>query len=151
MMRAFDISRAVDCVRSMPDYAGLPVSLVSEMDTSLAALVAFALDRRIKRLAACELLLTLKSSTGFAQDDAFFPPGLLTKTDIADIIAAAVDRRVLLVRPELPSGRIAASSKASQVIEPAFAAAAILGCEPPSVAVGKFEKVQREMHAFLTE
>jgi len=150
MMRAHDIIRAVDCLAALDETTGLPVHLWAEGHVSMAAAVAFALERRIRRLAAAELLLTFRSCEGFVQDDAVFPPHMLLAADVADILAVGVDRPVLLANPEMPSGDTPAPRKAREVLKAAMNAAKILNSEPPEIVTGGFERIEREIHKFLT-
>ena len=150
MMRAYDIARAVDCLAALDETAGLAVSVWSEGHISMAAAIAFALERRIKRLAAAELLLTLRSSEGFVQDDAVFCPHMLLWADVADILAVATDRPMLLVNPEMPSGDVPTPRKARDVLKPLMDAAKMLKTDPPEIVTGGFERIERGIHRFLT-
>jgi hypothetical protein len=149
MMRAFDITRAVELIRSMGQYRRSPVHLWAEGHTSMAALFAFALDTRIRRLAASDLLLTYKSRTGFKQDDAVLPPGILVGADVADVIASTLKREMLLVRPQTPAGGPARDKFAREALSPAFEAAKILGASGPTIAIGSFEPTNRRILEFL--
>ncbi|MCD6404356.1 MAG: hypothetical protein J7M19_00855, partial [Planctomycetes bacterium] len=149
MMRAWDIKAAVRCIGSVKGYEKLPVALWGDGPAAMWALFAFALERRIRRLVAGDLLLTFRSSQGFAQDDSVFPPGILEGADVADILAASADRGVLLVRGRLSSGAVAKKREVREALAPAFNAAEILGTEVPRIASGGFEETGKAIERFL--
>jgi cephalosporin-C deacetylase-like acetyl esterase len=149
MMRAYDICRAVDAAREMPGCARLPVYLWAEAESSMYALFAFALDARIKRFAAADLLLTFRSRAGFVQSINIFPPRILLGADVPDIIAASLDRRILLVRPELPAGPASSPNAARRVLAPASAAAKAAGLAPPKIVIGGYETADAAVRRFL--
>jgi len=151
LMRAFDISRGVDAVKEFDGYRRLPVSMWAEGETSMVALFAFALDRRIAKFAASDLLLTLRSKEGFKQSDYILPPGMLLGADVADLIAASADRKILIARGELPSGAKVSRQEARFVLARAFAAAKAAGLAGPGIVSGGFEAVEDAVRRFLLE
>ena len=84
MMRAYDVMRGVDAVKAFRGYERLPITMWAEGEASMVALFAFALDSRIKKYAAADLLLTFKSKAGFKQSDYILPPYILLGGDVAD-------------------------------------------------------------------
>ncbi len=150
MMRAFDIVRAVDCLGAMDETAGTPVHLWAEGHASMAGALAFALEEGIKRFAAVELLLTFRSSEGFAQDDAVFVPGILQSADVCDILASGADRGILLANAQTPSGETASPAKAAEILKPLMDAANILKSPPPVIVTGGFARTEGEIGRFLT-
>jgi hypothetical protein len=127
------------------------VYLWAEREASTWGLFAFALDARIKRFAAGDLLLTFRSKKGFVQPGAIFPHGILLGADVPDVIASALERRVLIVRPELPHGPAASRAEAAKALAPAAAAARIAGLRGPKVFVGDYESTDTMIARFLLE
>jgi len=148
-MRAYDISRAVDAVRTLPGYAALHVHLWAAREASMYGLFAFALDARIKRFAAAELLLTFRSKAGFTQSRAIFPPNILFGADVPDLVAATLERPTLLVRPELPAGPAVSAGGARKALAPALQIAKVGGFATPAIVIGGYEKCDEALRRFL--
>lgn len=148
MMRAFDIIRAVDCLKTISGYARMPVYVWAEAEAATLALFAFALDSRVKRLATTDMLVTYRSKRGFTQPAAIFPPNILFGADIPDIVAATLDRRMLIARPQMPSGESDAA-KARKALAPAFDAAHVAGLGAPKLVSGGYEETEGAVRRFL--
>jgi cephalosporin-C deacetylase-like acetyl esterase len=149
LMRAFDVSRGIDAVKELAGYGRLLVSMWAEGEASMVGLFAFALDKRIKRFAAADLLLTFRSKEKFKQSDYIMPPGMLIGADVADLLATSIDREVLIARGELPSGANVSRQQARSVLAPAFAAAKTTGLAAPIIAAGGYEAVEDAIRRFL--
>jgi len=147
-MRAFDISRAVDALKTISGYKQLPVYAWGEGEAATWALFAFALDSRIKRLATTDMLVTYRSNSGFVQTPAIFPAGILFGADIADIVAASLGRRILIARPETPSGATDLAS-ARRALKPAFDAARAAALPAPKLVSGSYEETESAIRRFL--
>jgi len=149
LMRAYDITRGVGCVRSISGYGEAQMSLWGQGEAATWALFALALDRRIRRLATTDMLLTFRSAKGFKQTAAIFPPGVLLGADVSDIIAACLDRRILIARGELPSGGKVSRKGAEAALLPAFAAAKAAGLAAPEIVTGGYEATEGAIRRFL--
>jgi cephalosporin-C deacetylase-like acetyl esterase len=148
MMRAFDIVRAVDCLKTISGYARTPVYVWGEAEAATWALFAFALDPRVKRLATTDMLVTYRSKSGFTQTAAIFPPNMLFGADVPDIIAATLGRKALIARPQMPSGA-SDVAQARKALAPTFDAAHAAGLAAPKLVSGGYEETEGAVRRFL--
>ncbi|HCU38361.1 MAG TPA: hypothetical protein DGT21_23970 [Armatimonadetes bacterium] len=101
-MRAFDIIRAVDCLRTLPEYDGRPVTVVGEGLGGLWALIAAVYDDRVDGVVTVGTLLSYRMLIQSPYHEVrgyFWLPEALRDFDIAELGALIAPRSVAWIAP----------------------------------------------------
>ncbi len=101
-MRAYDIIRAVDYLRTLPEYNGRPVTVLGEGLGGLWALIAAAYDDRVDRVVTVGMLLSyrmLVESPYHGVRGYFWLPEALRDFDISELGALIAPRPVTWLAP----------------------------------------------------
>lgn len=97
-MRAFDVTRAIDWLRSEDEFAGARVAVVGEGLGGVWAMVATAFDDRVAAVVCRRTLISYKAllSTQYYEVQGYFwVPGALQDYDLPDLPSLAAPRPVL--------------------------------------------------------
>jgi cephalosporin-C deacetylase-like acetyl esterase len=95
-MRVWDVLRAVDYLEMRKDVDHTRIRCWGERYAALLALFAAALDDRIKRTVAHEMMASYIAERGFDQPASAFLPNLLKYADIPDIASMIAPRKLIL-------------------------------------------------------
>ena len=105
--RVTDILRSVDYVAGRVDVDATQIRILARGDTGIAALLAAALDLRVRALLLDRTLLSYASiveAFDYSTQIGWFVPGILKHFDLPDAAAAIGPRACWLVNPAGPKG-----------------------------------------------
>ena len=104
-MRVYDVIRTLDYISTRDDLNQEDISCWGEGEASLIALIAAAIDDRIKNVRLYKMPVTLESRDGFNLPPSVFAPNLLKYADIPEIAAMIAPRELTLIKPVDPKLR----------------------------------------------
>ena len=101
-MRVYDVIRTLDYIGTRKDLDKHAISCWGEGEASIIALIAAALDDRVKDVRVYKLPATLESKEGFNLPPSIFAPNMLKYADIPELAAMIAPRHLTVVKPMDP-------------------------------------------------
>ena len=114
-MRVYDVIRAIDFLLGEAGFS--EVEAYGEIEAGLIALLAAALDERIRAVHALGLPATLVSKDGFSYPPSLFPPNILKYADIPELAAMVAPRPLTVEQPLSPHLEPLSQEEASECFE----------------------------------
>ncbi|MCD6357760.1 MAG: acetylxylan esterase [Thermoproteales archaeon] len=114
-MRVYDVIRAIDFLLGEAGFS--EVELYGEREAGFIALLAAALEERVKAVHTLEMPATLVSRDGFSYPPSLFPPNILRYADVPELAAMVAPRPLAIEQPIGPHLELLPQEEADECFE----------------------------------